>query len=153
MNGECPECLVDVLRCKCMCRKEIPINWKRADELLEAGCLGTEVAAYFGMHPETFYDRVVKEKKVGFSEYSSKKKSSGEALIREAQFDKAVKKKDNSMLIWLGKQRLGQKDSPSEHIVNEEIMKHYLDVMKQIASFQEERKMADSSKSKEKKSA
>lgn len=91
----------------------IPIDWKRADELLTAGCLGTEVAAYFGMHPETLYDRVKLEKGIAFSEYSAKMKSNGEAKLREAQYNKALgatEKGDNTLLIWLGKTRLNQKE-------------------------------------------
>lgn len=114
----------------------IPIDWKRADELLEAGCMGTEIAAYFGMHHETFYDRVVKEKGVGFSEYSAKKKSSGEALLREAQYKKAIKKQDNTMLVWLGKQRLGQRENPGELEVSKETNDKYLEVIKQITEMQ-----------------
>lgn len=89
----------------------IPIDWKKADDLLTAGCHGTEVASYFGMHPETFYDRVKIEKGIGFTEYSSKKKSHGEALIRAQQFKKALgqtEEGDNTLLIWLGKTRLKQ---------------------------------------------
>jgi predicted metal-binding transcription factor (methanogenesis marker protein 9) len=153
MNGECPECLVHVLDCRCMPRPEIPIDWERVDELLIAGCLGTEIASYFSMHPNTFYDRVVAKYNVSFTEYSTQKKATGEALLREAQFKKAIKKHDNTMLVWLGKQRLGQKETPSDHVVSEEIMKHYIEVMSQIATLQSDRKIADSNKSNELKSA
>lgn len=153
MSGECPECWEHVLECRCMPRKEIPIDWKRVDELLEAGCLGTEIASYFGMHPDTFYKRVELQYRMGYSAYSAQKKATGEALIREAQYKKAIKKNDNTMLVWLGKQRLGQKESPSEHAVSEEIMKYYMEVMNQIATLQSERKIAESNKSNEVKSA
>lgn len=117
------------------------IDWDKADELLLCGCTGVEVAAYFGMHPDTFYCRVLKEKKVGFTEYSSEKKSNGEALIREAQFKKALglsKKGDNTLLIWLGKQRLGQKESISENVFNEETEKKYQAIMDQLNQLQNE---------------
>lgn len=97
-----------------MSRPEIKIDWKIADDLLTAGCLGTEVAAYFGMHPETFYDRVQKQYKIGFTEYMQQKRSHGDALIRAQQFAKSIgitKKGDNMMLIWLGKNRLNQNDN------------------------------------------
>jgi hypothetical protein len=96
-----------------MTRPELNIDWEKADELLISGCLGTEVAAFFGMHPDTFYKRVEKKYNVGFSAYMQQKRSSGEALLRAQQFAKALgisKKGDNMMLIWLGKNRLGQSD-------------------------------------------
>lgn len=86
------------------------IDWDRVDQLLEAGCLGTEIASYFDVHPVTFYERVVREKGLSFTEYSTQKKPRGDAKLREAQYLKALDG-DNTQLIWLGKNRLGQKDS------------------------------------------
>ena len=91
-------------------RKPAVIDWKEVDQLLIAGCQGTEVAAHFGVHAETLYRRCEKDKKVGFSEYLRQKRSSGNCLIRVAQFDEAVRKRDRGMLIWLGKNRLSQSD-------------------------------------------
>lgn len=96
-----------------MSRPEKPIDWKKVDDFLIAGCLGNEVAAYFDMHPNTFYDRVVSKYNMSFTEYQSSKRSHGEALLRAVQYAKAIgttKDGDNTMLIWLGKNRLGQKD-------------------------------------------
>ena len=125
-------------------RPEIPINWERVDELLEAGCYGTEIAAVFGMHCETFYDRVLKEYQVGFTEYSTAKRAKGESALREAQYNKALgksKKGDNAMLIWLGKQRLNQRESIAEFSVSPEALKPLHQVMGQFAQAQEARKI------------
>jgi hypothetical protein len=119
-----------------MCRTEKHIDWDRVDELLEHSCLGTEIAAYFDMHPNTFYDRVLNKFNITFTEYSSKKKQKGNALIREAQFKKAVKKLDNTMLIWLGKQRLGQRETPTDIGLSEDTIKPLLAVMAQISQLQ-----------------
>jgi hypothetical protein len=119
-----------------MTRPQIPVNWDRVDELIESGCPGTEIAGYFGMHPETFYDRVVDKYKIGFTEFASKRKSKGDALIREAQFNKAIKKMDNTMLIWLGKQRLGQKENPSEMQISPEAMTQFVALMSQLSGLQ-----------------
>lgn len=91
-------------------RPEKPIDWDLVDKLLEAGCLGTEIAANFDMHPNTFYDKVLEERKLGFTEYSRQKKSKGESILRAVQFQSAIKDRDRSMLIWLGKQRLNQRE-------------------------------------------
>jgi len=91
-----------------MSRPPKPIDWKRVDELLIAGCLGTEIAANFDMHPDTFYNRVKEKYDMGFTEYSSEKRAIGNSIIRAVQFDEAVRKRDRGMLIWLGKNRLSQ---------------------------------------------
>lgn len=120
-------------------RPLIPIDWDRTDELLEAGALGTEIAAYFGMHPETFYDRVRTKYEIGFTQYVAEKKSKGDALIREAQYKKAIRKLDNTMLIWLGKQRLGQKENNGDVVVSADVLKAFDQLMAQIDSAQKER--------------
>lgn len=91
-------------------RAEITIDWKQVENLLMAGCSGAEIAASLGMHPETLYDRVVKEFKISFTDYSYKYKQKGDSLLKAKQFESAIKDKNIPMQIWLGKQRLGQKD-------------------------------------------
>jgi hypothetical protein len=89
------------------------VDWKKVDELMMAGCLGTEIAAYFGMHEDTFYKKVAQEKKMGFSAYLQLKHSHGESILRAHQYAKALgltEKGDNTLLIWLGKTRLRQKE-------------------------------------------
>ena len=86
------------------------IDWDLVDELLKAGCLGTEIAPHFDMHVDTFYRRVLQEKFISFSEYQALKRSHGDGVLRRTQYIKALKE-DNAMLIWLGKQRLGQKET------------------------------------------
>lgn len=96
-----------------MSRPEIPIDWKKVEDLLAAGCLGTEIAAFFNLHPDTFYRRVNEEYGIGFTEFRQSKMSKGEGLLRYTQYMKALgvnKDADNTMLIWLGKNRLGQRD-------------------------------------------
>lgn len=100
-----------------MSRPEKEIDWKKVDDLLVAGCLGTEIAGYFDMHPRTFYERVEKKYNMTFTAYSSEKKSKGESILRAHQYAKALgitDKGDNTLLIWLGKQRLNQRDHKEE---------------------------------------
>lgn len=92
-----------------MSRPEKPIDWAKVDQLLMAGCKGTQIAPHFDMHPETFYDRVKEKHGVGFTEYCALKKDHGDSLLHAKQFEKALKG-DNTMLVWLGKNRMGQKD-------------------------------------------
>jgi len=136
-------------------RPQIPINWERVDELLEAGCLGTEIAANFAMHYQTFYDRVVQQYGVSFTEYSQEKRAKGESTLRQVQYEKATgksKKGDNTMLVWLGKQRLNQKESVAEFTVSEDALKPLAAVMGQMSALQEDRKRATISVSSSEKS-
>jgi predicted signal transduction protein with EAL and GGDEF domain len=86
------------------------INWEIVDKLLEAGCDGTQVAAYLGIHPNTLYERTKTEKECDFSDYKSQKKAKGDVKLLAAQFESAIDDRDKAMMIWLGKQRLGQKE-------------------------------------------
>lgn len=94
---------------------EKPIDWDKVDKMLEADCSGREIAAYFCIHPDTLYNRAAERYEQPFSEYSHKMKLKGDTLIRQKQLDKAMDAAgDNTMLIWLGKQRLDQRDKPKE---------------------------------------
>lgn len=85
------------------------LDWSKIDFYLEAGSTGTQVAANLGIHPNTLYERCAQEKKMTFTDYSQLKKSSGHSKILGKQYAKALQG-DNSMLIWVGKQQLGQRD-------------------------------------------
>jgi hypothetical protein len=99
-------------------RPKIPINWEMVDKYLEAGATGVQVAAVLGMHPETFYNRCIMEKKVIFSEYRNRKLEKGNSQLLGKQFKMAMDG-DRGMLIWLGKNRLGQTDRQKiDHTTN-----------------------------------
>lgn len=87
-----------------------PIDWKLVDTLLMSGCTGVEIASHFDMHPITFYQRVEQQYGTSFTNYSSEKKQKGESLLRHKQFEIAMKG-DKTMLVWLGKNRLGQRET------------------------------------------
>ena len=113
------------------------INWDLVDDLLIAGCSGTEIAPHFDMHPHTFYDRVFEEKKMLFTDYSLQKKCKGDSILRHVQYKKAVKG-DNTLLIWLGKNRLNQRES-SEVNVSPETAKTFISVMEQLQRAREDK--------------
>lgn len=122
-----------------MSRPEKHIDWVMVDKFLEGGCLGTEIAAHFDMHPNTFYDRVSQKFGIGFTEYSTEKKKKGESILRMTQYLKAIgetKKGDNTLLIWLGKQRLDQKENATDPVISADLDKRYLQVMEQLLTLQ-----------------
>lgn len=93
-----------------------PIDWKLVDTLLMSGCTGVEIASHFDMHPITFYQRVEQQYGTSFTNYSSEKKSRGDSLLRHKQYEIAIKG-DKTMLVWLGKNRLGQKENEERNSV------------------------------------
>jgi len=122
-----------------MTRPEVTIDWKKVDDLMTAGCMGTEVAAYFGVHPNTFYRRVEERYNMRFSDYFAKMKAKGESILRAHQYAKALgvtDKGDNTLLIWLGKNRLNQRDTQNDLPVTNETVAQFTDLMKQLGKLQ-----------------
>lgn len=96
-------------------RPEADIDWNLVDKMLEADCEGTEVAARLGINPATLYRRCEREKNVNFVHYLQEKKSCGNTLLKSKQFSQAMKG-DKTMLVWLGKQRLNQKEKHDHNV-------------------------------------
>jgi hypothetical protein len=101
-----------------MARPKAKIDWDEAGEMISAGCDGVQVAAYFGIHPDTLYMACEKELKMGFSAYLQTKRATGDAMLLKTQFELALKEKDRTMLVWLGKQRLGQREKQDTDITS-----------------------------------
>lgn len=95
-------------------RKKVELSegqWKA----LEAMCVLTDkkhrVARAIG-HDEKTLSRIIKDKHgVDFSEFIHKRFEEGNFKLLSKQWDKAMEG-NISMLIWLGKNRLGQRDMP-----------------------------------------
>lgn len=99
-------------------RPHKPIDWDLVNESLVKGALGCEVAAEFDMHPCTFYEKVFNEFGENFTNYASKLRKKGERSLRTKQYDEAMKG-NTTLLVWLGKQKLSQRDQPvDEDIIN-----------------------------------
>ena len=92
-------------------RRIAKIDWDIVDKNLIAGANGVEIASIFGIANDTLYSHCIREKDMTFSEYSAAKKSKGDSLLKAKQFQIAMKGHP-TMLIWLGKQRLGQREDP-----------------------------------------
>jgi hypothetical protein len=119
-------------------RPQLLIDWKQVDEYLIAGCPGTKIADALGIHHETLYNRCEQEKGMAFSSYSQQKRTIGDAILQKAQFDKAIgntEKGDNTLLIWLGKVRLEQRET-SVIAVDPETNKNFESLMKEVVELQ-----------------
>lgn len=115
-------------------RPKIIIDWEKVDLFLEAGCSGAQVAHNLGFDPNTLYAKCVEEKGISFSEYSTQKSSKGEAELTVHQYLKALGKVeagDNTLLIWLGKTRLKQKEH-EDQVITKEVESKFDQLMTQM---------------------
>lgn len=109
------------------------IDWEKVDQWLASGCNGLQCAAAIGIHYETLARHCKSEKKMEFAAYMQEKRSHGDALLLAAQFHKALKEKHPTMLVWLGKQRLNQKENIEQISLND---KQLTEALKQINCFE-----------------
>ena len=81
--------------------KKYNIDTEQVEKLAGLGCTNTEIASFFGCSPDLI------EK--SYSEYLVKGREKGKIRLRQLQM-RAAEKGNVAMLIWLGKQMLGQTD-------------------------------------------
>jgi hypothetical protein len=106
-----------------------PIDWAVVEKMMQAGCTGKEIAGRFKMCPDTFYDRYLIEKGVGFSVDQGMEDSSGCGMLRARQFQSAMQG-NTAMLKMLGEERLGQGKKASDLPPNEGELKELRDAIK-----------------------
>ena len=85
------------------------IDYKTLDNLCMIMCTGEEIAAILEMDMDTLNACLKRDGNETFSVYFQKKSSNGKMSLRRMQFKKAVEG-NPTMLIWMGKQILGQSD-------------------------------------------
>lgn len=90
-------------------RPKADIDWNRVGEMLEAGATAEGIAATFGLSRDILYKRCQSDNNISFSTFSQQKRSKGDDSLRVKQYEVAMSG-DKVMLVWLGKQRLGQAD-------------------------------------------
>jgi len=90
-------------------RPEVSIDWGEFEKLCQMHCTLEELAGWFGCHANTIEVAVKREHGIGFREYLGQKAGVGKVSLRRAQWQKALAG-DKTMLIWMGKQHLGQLD-------------------------------------------
>ncbi len=95
------------------------IDWDRIDNFFICGASISQCAAGIGCSVATLERRCRSEKNAEIAQYHQEKREKGNLAIHQAQFEKAIKEKNPTMLIWLGKQRLGQKEIIDEKITKD----------------------------------
>lgn len=87
----------------------IDLNWDVIDALCGVRCTMAEIAAQVGCSASTIQKRIREKHDMTFGEYWTAKSSTGMIALRRKQFQIAMNG-NVAMLIWLGKQILGQKE-------------------------------------------
>lgn len=82
-------------------RPKLDIDPEQVEQLASFNCTNTEIAAFFNCDEGTIRKR--------FSENITKGREMSKMRLRKLQFEAAARG-NVAMLIWLGKQYLGQKD-------------------------------------------
>lgn len=96
-------------------RPKIEIDWDQFEKLCQIQCTLVEISEWFGCSEDTVERRVQEKFESTFADLYKKKASKGKISLRRKQFEVALSG-NVSMLIWLGKQHLDQKDKPAEEL-------------------------------------
>ena len=92
-----------------MARPKIEINWTTVNNMCAIHCTGEEIASVIGVSYDTIERRVKSEFKMSFADYIKKNSANGKMSLRRKQYETAMSG-NTTMLVWLGKQYLGQTD-------------------------------------------
>ena len=90
-------------------RPQSQIDYEILDELCSLQCTGEEAASVLKIDYDTLNAALKRDGHIGFSEYLGKKRGKGKESLRRCQW-KAAMAGNTTMLIFLGKQYLGQSD-------------------------------------------
>jgi hypothetical protein len=85
-----------------MARPPIEIDEVQLEKLAQLHCTNTEIAAFFNCSVDTITRR--------YADLLDKGREAGKIALRRKQWQLAIEKGDRVMLIWLGKQYLGQSE-------------------------------------------
>ena len=94
-------------------RKKIPIDYEKAEKLAQILCTQSEIASVLGV------SLPVLEHDPEFQRIHKKGLETGRASLRRMQYASASAG-NPTMLIWLGKQHLGQKDQNRQEVTGKD---------------------------------
>lgn len=101
-------------------------DWRQIEAMCAMMCTGEEIASVLGVSYDTLERRVKEKYNISCADYIKEKSAGGRASLRRHQY-KLAEAGNATMLIWLGKQYLGQTDkqetaltvNPLEDILDE----------------------------------
>jgi hypothetical protein len=118
----------DIKEPKTMGRPRIEIDWEQFDKLCGLQCTLAEISSYFDCSEDTIERRVVETYCITFAERFAQKRGRGKIALRRKQYEGAMAG-NVTLLIWLGKQYLGQVDKQeSQHGLTTEAKKLIIDM-------------------------
>lgn len=94
-------------------------DWASVDYMCMIHCTGEEIAGVLGMDYDTLNRNSKEFKGMPISEYIKQHQNGGKMSLRRAQW-KAAESGNVSMLIWLGKQWLGQREQQEVQISHDD---------------------------------
>lgn len=92
-----------------MARPKIDIDFDMVKKLCAIQCTGQEIADVLDISYDTLERRVKKVYQISFADYIKKHSANGKMSLRRKQHEVAMNG-NTTMLVWLGKQYLGQTD-------------------------------------------
>lgn len=107
-----------------MARPKKELNWNELDKLCAIHATKKEIADWFECSEDTIERRCHEEFGVGFAVYYDQKSVNGKMSLRRKQHEQALEG-NTTMLLWLGKQYLGQSDRTE---VKQEITEHKINL-------------------------
>jgi hypothetical protein len=102
-----------------MARPRKEIDQKAFEKLCGLQCTQQEICDWFDCDDVTLNSWCKRTYHKGFSEVFAQKRGKGRVSLRRSQWQ-AAEKGNASLLIWLGKQWLGQKEKPDESVDTED---------------------------------
>ncbi len=108
-----------------MARPRKEIEQKQFEGLCRIQCTEKEICSVLDVTDKTLVAWCKRTYGVGFSDAYEKFASGGRMSLRRYQFD-CAKKGNATMLIWLGKQYLGQKDDMRVDVGSEQGVQIYI---------------------------
>ena len=92
-----------------MARPKIDIDFDMVKKLCAIQCTGQEIADVLDVSYDTLERRVKEVYRISFADYIKKHSANGKMSLRRKQHEVAMNG-NTTMLVWLGKQYLGQTD-------------------------------------------
>lgn len=96
-----------------MGRPRLELNWDEIQKLCAIQATQEEIANWCKCSVDTLVRASQREHGVTFAEFYKKHADTGKISLRRAQFQAALKG-NTALLIWLGKQMLGQREPKQE---------------------------------------
>lgn len=90
-------------------RPKKEVNWQQVDQMCALHCTGEEQASILGMSYEALNYKCKEAHGIGFLDYFKQKSANGRMSLRRRQYTAAMDG-NTTMLVWLGKNWLGQRD-------------------------------------------